>query len=66
MHQRRFGLVAEDCEKLQSKSVELLELLKSNMQDKTGEKITEKSGWNFKKAHSILHKVQLPVCFYVI
>ena len=57
MQQRRFGLVAEDCEKLQSMSVKLLELLKSNMPDKTG----EKSGWNFERAHSILHKVQLPV-----
>ena len=55
-------MVAEDCEKLQSMSVELLELLKSNMQDKTG----EKSGWNFEKEHSILHKIHLPVCFYVI
>ena len=32
--QRRFGLVAEDCKKLQSMSVEFLELLKSNMLDK--------------------------------
>ena len=62
MQQRRFGLVEEACEKLQSMSVELLELLKSNMLDKTG----EKSGWNFDKVHSILHKVQLPVCYYVI
>ena len=53
-----------DCEKLQSMSVELLELLKSNMLDKTG----EKSSWNFEKAHSILHKVQLrlPVCFFML
>ena len=62
MQQRRFGLVAEDCEKLQSMSVESLELLKSNMPDKTA----EMSGWNFEKAHSILHKVQLPVYYYVI
>ena len=62
MQQRRFGLVAEDCEKLQSMSVELLELLKSNLPDKTG----EKSGWNFENAHSSLHKVQLPVYYYVI
>ena len=62
MQQHWFGLVAEDCEKLQSMSVELLELLKSNMQDKTG----EKSGWNFKKAHSIMHKVQLPVSTYIM
>ena len=45
MQQRCFGLVAEDCEKLHSMSIELLELqvLKSNMLDKTG----EDSGWNF-------------------
>lgn len=53
LQQRRFGLDAEDCEKLQQMSIELLELLKSNMPEKTG----EASGWNFEKAHSILHKV---------
>lgn len=55
IQQRRFGLVADDCEKLQEMSIELLELLKSNMPEKTG----EASGWNFEKAHSILHKVRV-------
>ena len=53
MQQRRFGLTAEGLEKLDAMSVELLELLKSNMPDKTG----EESGWKIEKAHSILHKV---------
>jgi len=52
--QRRFGLVASDLVQLQSSSAELLELLKSNLPDKTG----EAAGWNFEKAHSILHKVR--------
>ena len=52
--QRRFGLVASDLAKLQQNSVELLELLKSNLPEKNG----EASGWNFEKAHSILHKTR--------
>jgi len=36
-------------------AVDLLELLKRNLPDKCG----EESGWNFEKAHSILHKVRL-------
>ena len=35
------------------KAVSLLDLLKQKLSDKT----SEKSGWNFEKAHSILHKV---------
>ena len=62
MQQRRFGLVVQDCEKLQSMSVELLELLKSNLLEKMG----KESGWNFKKEHSILHKVQVPFSYHVI
>ncbi len=45
---------------LQEKAVELLDLLKRNLPDKTG----GKGKWNFEKAHSILHKVReiiLPV-----
>ncbi len=38
----------------ESKAVELLDLLKRNLPDKTG----EKGKWNFEKAHSILHKVR--------
>ena len=53
MQQRRFGLTAEGLEKLHALSVELLEVLKENMPDRTG----GPQGWNFEKAHSILHKV---------
>ena len=53
MQQRRFGLTAEGLDKLHALSVELLDLLKENMPDRTG----GVKGWNFEKAHSILHKV---------
>ncbi len=49
-----FGLTAEGQEKLHALSVELLDLLKENMPDNTG----GVKGWNFEKAHSILHKVR--------
>lgn len=52
--QRRFGLVASELADLQRSSVELLELLKSNLPIREGGKV----GWNFEKAHSILHKVR--------
>ena len=55
MQQRRFGLTDEGLERLHEMSVELLEMLKSNIPEKTG----EKSGWKIEKAHSILHKVCL-------
>jgi hypothetical protein len=54
MQQRRFGLNAEGLDKLHGLSVELLEVLKENMPDRTG----GPEGWNFEKAHSILHKVR--------
>ena len=54
MQQRRVGLTAEGLEKLHALSVELLELLKDNMPFRTG----GPEGWNFEKAHSILHKVR--------
>ena len=54
IQQRRFGLVASELATLQRRSVELLELLKSNLPDRTG----GAEGWNFEKAHSILHKVR--------
>jgi hypothetical protein len=54
MQQRRFGLTAEGLEKLHALSVELLDLLQENMPDRTG----GVKGWNFEKAHSILHKVR--------
>jgi hypothetical protein len=57
--QRRFGLVAEDVAKLQRMSIDLLELLKSNLPDKSG----QSTGWKFEKAHSILHKVREIILF---
>ena len=57
LQQRRFGMTAKGLAELQEMSVELLELLKSNMPDKTG----QLSGWKIEKAHSILHKVLLIV-----
>ena len=53
MQQCQFGMTAAGCDKLQALSVELLEPLKSSMQDKTG----EASVWKFEKAHSILYNV---------
>ena len=65
MQQRRFGLTDKGLVRLHELTVELLELLKSNMPDKTG----EISGWKIEKAHSILHKVRvyaaLPVCLLI-
>jgi hypothetical protein len=54
MQQRRFGLTAVGLEKLHALSVELLEVLKENMSNRT----SGLGGWNFEKAHSILHKVR--------
>jgi len=54
MQQRRFGLTAVGLDKLHALSVELLDLLKENMPYRTG----GAEGWNFEKAHSILHKVR--------
>ena len=51
------GLVGEDCEKLQRMSIKLLERLKSNMPDKTGE--AQASGWNFVKELSIMHRCMI-------
>jgi hypothetical protein len=51
---REWDLSSSEFEVLQEKSVELLEVLKEYLPDKSG----EKSQWNFEKAHSILHKVR--------
>jgi hypothetical protein len=53
---RERGLTDAALASLQEMAVGLLELLKSNLPDKCGE--LEKGGWNFDKAHSILHKVR--------
>ena len=39
---------------LHQKAVDLLDLLQKNLPDKTG----GKTGWNFEKAHSFLHKAR--------
>ncbi len=54
MQQPRFGLTAVGLDKLHALSVQLLEVLKENMPYRTG----RPEGWNFEKAHSILHKVR--------
>jgi hypothetical protein len=47
------GIPESELPELQQKAIDLLDLLKTNLPDKTG----EKAKWNFEKAHSILHKV---------
>ena len=63
MQEHCFGLTGEGLERLHEMSVELLEMLKSNIPEKTG----EKSGWKIEKAHSILHKVSLSyvICHHI-
>jgi len=51
---RRRSIPESDLPEMQQAAVDLLELLKKNLPDKCG----EESGWNFEKAHSILHKVR--------
>ena len=50
---RQSRIPESDPPHLHQKAVDLLNLLLRNLPDKTG----ERSGWNFEKAHSILHKV---------
>ena len=54
MQSRRFGLTAPGLVKLRELAIELLELFKTNMPNKSG----EKNAWKFEKAHSLLHKVR--------
>ncbi len=54
MATRKSGIPESELPALQQKAVDLLDLLQKNLPDKTG----EKAKWNFKKAHSILHKVR--------
>jgi hypothetical protein len=62
VQERRFGLTAVGLEKLHALSVELLEVPKENMPYRTG----GPEGWNFEKAHSILHKVRRCVIFFCL
>jgi hypothetical protein len=51
---RRSKQTADGLADLHGCAVRLLDLLKRKLPDKSG----EKNGWNFEKAHSILHKVR--------
>ena len=59
MQSRTFEMTADKLKKLQDQSVSLLELLKTNLPVKSG----ERSAWKFEKAHSILHKVRELILF---
>ena len=52
-------MTADKLRKLQEQSVSLLEPLKTNLPEKSG----EASAWKFEKAHSILHKVRELILF---
>ena len=51
---RRRSIPESELPEVHKAAVDLLEVLKKNLPDKSG----EESGWNFEKAHSILHKVE--------
>jgi hypothetical protein len=53
MQSRKFEMSVETSQKLQQASVSLIDLLKTNLLEKSGEVNT----WKFEKEHSILHKV---------
>ena len=59
MQSRKFGMTSAELQRLQEKSVEVVELLKSNLPEKNG--VT--NAWKFEKAHSILHKVRGLILF---
>ena len=54
MMSREWNVTVSDLQDLHRKSVSLLEMLKSHLPDRVG----GAKGWNFEKAHSILHKVR--------
>jgi hypothetical protein len=58
MLSREWNMTVSDLQELHRKSVSLLELLKTHLPDRVG----GAKGWNFEKAHSILHKVREIVC----
>ena len=59
LQSRKFEMTAETLQKLQDMSVSLIELLKTNLPEKSG----EVNAWKFEKAHSILHKVRKLILF---
>jgi hypothetical protein len=56
---RKLGMTAIQLERLQQKSIEVLESFKSTFPEKNGFAY----GWKFKKAYSILHKVRELILF---
>jgi hypothetical protein len=54
MMNREWNVTVSDLQELHRKSISLLELLKTHFPDRVG----GAQGWNFEKAHSILHKVR--------
>ena len=59
MQSRKFGMTVVQLERLQRKSVEVLESSKSTFPEKNG----VVNGWKFEHAHSILHKVRELILF---
>ena len=51
---RQWNVTVSDLQELHRKSISLLEMLKTHFPDRVG----GAQGWNFEKAHSILHKVR--------
>ena len=54
MMSREWNVTVSDLQELHRKSISLLEMLKTHFPDRVG----GAQGWNFEKAHSILHKVR--------
>jgi hypothetical protein len=54
MLSREWNVSVRDLQGLHRKSVSLLEMLKTHLPDR----VDWAQGWNFEKAHSILHKVR--------
>ncbi len=54
MLSRKWNVSVSNLQELHRKSVSLLEMLKTRLPDQVG----GAQGWNFEKAHSILHKVR--------
>ncbi len=54
MMSREWNVTVSELQELHRTSMSLLELLKTHFPDRVG----GAQGWNFEKAHSILHKVR--------
>jgi len=54
MMSREWNVTVSELQELHRKSISLLEMLKTHFPDRVG----GAQGWNFEKAHSILHKVR--------